>query len=146
MRDLLLYWREHNFSWPAALPNVWIGGTVCNQDEADRVVPAILATPAAHRWVSVEPMLSHVDLTRYPCSLGPEGAWMRGLDWVVAGCESINGRVGRPARREWFESLASQCLDADVPCFVKQMAENDDGSGKILKEPLRDRSFHRLPW
>lgn len=47
-------------SWP--LPNVWIGVTVCNQEEANRKIPVLLQTPAAKRFVSVEPMLGPVDV------------------------------------------------------------------------------------
>lgn len=47
--------------WP--WPNVWIGATICNQAEADRDIPKLLATPAAKRFVSIEPMLGGIDLT-----------------------------------------------------------------------------------
>lgn len=47
-------------AWP--WPHVWLGATICNQDEADRDIPKLLATPAAKRFVSIEPMLGAVDL------------------------------------------------------------------------------------
>lgn len=49
---------------PGAWPwhNVWLGATICNQDEADRDIPKLLATPARVRFVSMEPLLGHVDL------------------------------------------------------------------------------------
>ena len=43
-------------------PNVWLGATVCNQVEADRDIPKLLAVPAAVRWLSMEPLLGPVDL------------------------------------------------------------------------------------
>ena len=42
----------------------WLGVTVCNQAEADEKIPILLQTPAAHRWVSIEPMLGEIDLTK----------------------------------------------------------------------------------
>lgn len=36
-------------------PNVWIGASVVNQEEADRDIPKLLATPAAKRFVSYDP-------------------------------------------------------------------------------------------
>ena len=51
-------------------PNVWIGATVVDQEEAERDVPKLLATPAAVRFVSYEPALGPVDWTKFP-----------GLDW-----------------------------------------------------------------
>jgi Bacteriophage protein gp37 len=49
--------------WP--LPNVWLGVTVCNQAEADAKLPVLLQTPAAKRFVSVEPMLGPVEIGKY---------------------------------------------------------------------------------
>lgn len=43
------------------LPNVWLGVTAENQEEADRRIPILLKTPAAIRWVSVEPMLGGIE-------------------------------------------------------------------------------------
>jgi protein gp37 len=48
--------------WP--LRNVWLGVTVESQEYADRL-NWLLQTPAAHRFVSVEPMLGPVDLSLY---------------------------------------------------------------------------------
>jgi|WetSurMetagenome_2_1015567.scaffolds.fasta_scaffold00191_55 protein gp37 len=46
--------------WP--LPNVWLGATVENQEAANERIPLLLKTPAAKRFISVEPMLGPVDL------------------------------------------------------------------------------------
>ena len=43
-------------------PHVWLGATVCNQEEADRDIPKLLATPARVRFLSAEPMLGPIDL------------------------------------------------------------------------------------
>jgi protein gp37 len=43
------------------LRNVWLGATIVNQEEADRDVPKLLATPAAKRFISYEPALGPVD-------------------------------------------------------------------------------------
>jgi protein gp37 len=49
-----------NFLWP--LPNVWLGVTAENQEQADKRIPILLDTPAALRFVSIEPMLGEIDL------------------------------------------------------------------------------------
>lgn len=46
------------------LPNVWLGVSVEDQLAADERIPELLATPAAVRWLSCEPLLGPVDLTR----------------------------------------------------------------------------------
>jgi protein gp37 len=47
-----------------ALPNVWHGASAGNQPEADALIPEVLATPAAIRFMSLEPLLGPIDLTR----------------------------------------------------------------------------------
>lgn len=50
-------------------PHVWLGATVVNQAEADRDIPKLLATPAAVRFLSIEPMLGPVDLRAHLAAL-----------------------------------------------------------------------------
>lgn len=44
--------------WP--IPNVWLGASVEDQAAADRRIPELLATPAAVRFLSCEPLLEEV--------------------------------------------------------------------------------------
>ncbi len=46
-------------TWP--LPNVWLGVSPHDQESADGTIPLLLQTPAAKRFVSLEPMLGPVD-------------------------------------------------------------------------------------
>lgn len=48
--------------WGDGYPNVWLGISVVNQAEADRDIVKLLETPAALRFLSVEPMLAAMDL------------------------------------------------------------------------------------
>jgi protein gp37 len=111
------------------LPNVWLGVSVEDQATWDERVDILRQTPAAHRFVSYEP------------ALGPLGdVDLTGIDWVVAGCESGPGR--RPALHDWFRVLDSQCFDANVPLFLKQLSSNEDGTGKVVKMPELDGVRH----
>ncbi|WP_257765334.1 phage Gp37/Gp68 family protein [Burkholderia glumae] len=57
--------------FPAGTPDhVWLGATVVNQAEADRDVPKLLATPASVRFLSIEPMLGPIEISRW---LDPTG-------------------------------------------------------------------------
>lgn len=90
------------------LPNVWIGATIVNQEEADRDMPKLLATPAAKRFVSYEPALGPVDW--FP--------FRGGLDWIIVGGES-----GTSARRfdwSWARSTIAQCRQMGAAPFMKQ--------------------------
>ncbi len=108
-------WRDNN------LPNVWLGVTICNQEEADRDIPKLLAVPARVRFLSMEPLLGPVRLQ--PCWL--EGEWEQGafpsLDWVIVGGES--GPGARPMHPDWARGLRDQCAAAGVPFLFKQWGE-----------------------
>jgi protein gp37 len=113
------------FAWP--LPNVWIGVSVEDQRAADDRIPDLLATPAAVRFLSCEPLIGEVDLTRIgmyrgePLSALDEivGHVERpAISWVIAGCES--GPGARACEVAWLRGLRDQCRDARVPFFLKQ--------------------------
>ena len=44
-------------------PNIWIGTSVENQEQASRRIPHLLQIPATVRFLSMEPLLGPVDLT-----------------------------------------------------------------------------------
>ena len=49
------------------LPNCWLGVSTEDQRRADERIPDLLATPAAVRFVSAEPLLSAIDFMRIAC-------------------------------------------------------------------------------
>lgn len=115
--------------WP--LPNVWLGVSVEDQATADERIPLLLQTPAAKRFISLEPQLAPVDLAAWlpicaDCNRhrGKPTAPIThhhppALDWVIVGGES--GPGARPFDVEWARSTVRQCREAGVACFVKQL-------------------------
>jgi protein gp37 len=95
--------------WP--LPNVWLGVSVENEENAWRLVE-LLDTPAAIRFASYEPALGPVEFR-----LGDTSTLF--LDWIVVGGES--GPGARPMDLEWARSAVRQAKAAGVPVFVKQL-------------------------
>jgi protein gp37 len=106
-------------AWPWR--NVWLGVSVENQHFAEERIPLLLSTPAAVRFISVEPLLGPLtfapafEVSKYPQALG------RGIDWVICGGES--GPNARPMHPDWARSLRDQCVAAGVPFFFKQWGE-----------------------
>lgn len=107
------------------LPNVWLGVSVEDQARADLRIPALLATPAAVRFLSCEPLLGPVDLL---ADRGVDGYLARvgvgpavGIGWVIVGGES--GAGARPMHPEWARQLRDQCAAAGVPFLFKQWGE-----------------------
>ncbi|WP_290920171.1 DUF5131 family protein [Halodesulfovibrio sp.] len=58
-----------------------------------------------------------------------------GLDWVICGTESLGNKAGRAPDLDAVRDLRDQCVDADVPFFLKQLP---DGKGGLVKEPGLD--------
>ena len=113
------------------LKNVWLGVTAENQRTADERIPILLDTPAAKRFVSVEPMLEEIDLnlfrndrSTYVMSKvnhhpGYECTGQRSfVDWVICGAET--GQNSRPMDLKWARDLRNQCAEANVPFFFKK--------------------------
>ncbi len=119
--------------WP--LLNVHLGVTICNQKEADEKIPILLSIPAAHRWLSIEPMLEEIylpgPLLNHGFGFEREQQPER-IDFVVVGCES--GPERRPCKRAWIKDIVRHCKIGGIDVMVKQMAENPDGSGKVIQD------------
>lgn len=75
-------WMEGMIRWPRTFGNIHLGVSVENQAAADERIPLLLQTPAAVRFLSVEPLLGPVDLTRWLPPNSPS------VDWVIVGGES----------------------------------------------------------
>lgn len=120
--------------WPhLPLPNVWLGVSAEHQATADERIPDLLATPAAIRFVSAEPLLGPINFRSIDISgdeeVLPLGAgWLDRLepgeqegprlDQIIVGGES--GEHARPMHPGWARSIRDQCAAADVAFFFKQ--------------------------
>lgn len=107
--------------WP--LPNVWMGVSCEDQQRAGERIPDLLATPAAVRFVSVEPMLGPIDLRQWTLAEHGRRAIGEhpGISWVIVGGES--GPGARPMHPQWVRSIRDQCQAAGVSFFFKQWGE-----------------------
>lgn len=107
--------------------NVWLGATIVNQEEADRDIPKLLATPAHKRFLSMEPLLGPVDI---PMFYAPQhgariedGAQSPKIDWAIVGGES--GPGARPMHPDWARDVRDLCEAVGVPFLFKQWGEHD---------------------
>lgn len=109
------------WEWSAPWPNIWLGTTVENQEEAERRIPHLIDVPASVRFLSCEPLLGPLALRpRDDFSDSGHGkAWLgTGIQWVIAGGES--GPGFRPVDPDWFRGIRDQCAAAGVPFLFKQ--------------------------
>lgn len=125
---------------PLPLPNVWLGVSTEDQRRAADRVPDLLATPAAIRFVSAEPLLGPINYRRIRIapdhhmmldaldgyaitdSIAGSGQERAKLDLVIAGGES--GPKARPMHPDWARSLRDQCATAGTAFFFKQWGEH----------------------
>ena len=126
--------------------NVRLGTTAEDQERANLNLPHLMATRdelgAQSLFVSIEPMLGVVDLTRviHPTMrqrdavdpfvaydvlrghmIGPDDVGLAKLDWVITGGES--GPHARPSNPQWFRDIRDQCAAVGVRYLHKQNGE-----------------------
>jgi len=106
----LVPWRER---WPE---NIWLGITAENQKWLDKRMPALTALGARILFLSCEPMLGPLDLSKW--IEGARRGTHRGVHWVIGGGES--GHHARPMHPEWLVSLRDQCVAAGIKFHFKQ--------------------------
>jgi protein gp37 len=99
-------------------PNIWQGVSVENQRFASRL-DDLIQTPAAVKFVSVEPLLGPVDLTR----------WLPHIDWVIVGGES--GPKYRKMKLDWVRSIRDQAKGAGVAFFLQTGQWFSIGNGAL---------------
>ncbi len=144
--------------WP---PHVWLGTSVEDQQRADERIPELLKIAASVRFLSCEPLLGPVDLSRWTDRRARgDGKWLcvaccneplcpkhtyrpdgcsacsgigaaPGIDWCIVGGESGSG--ARPMDLAWARDLLRQCRAAGVAPFVKQLGAHpyDSGNGNL---------------
>lgn len=109
--------------------HIWWGVSVENRKHGLTRIDHLRDTPAAVRFLSVEPLLEdlgRVDLT--------------GISWVIVGGESGNG--ARPMKREWVTSIRDQCRAAKVPFFFKQWGGTRK---KVTGRVLDGKTYDDMP-
>ena len=109
--------------------HIWWGVSVEDKKYGLPRIAHLQATPAAVRFLSIEPLLE--DLGSFDIS---------GLHWAIVGGESGNG--ARPMEQKWVESILKLCQRDDVLFFFKQWG----GVHKSTKgRQLHGRTYDDMP-
>lgn len=125
--------------------HIHLGVSAEDQENADARLPYLVKTKARVKFVSVEPQVGPVDLSKW---MGPQGGMLghcvdingdwwhdpgtcpgavnncagccaSGISWVIVGGESGHG--ARPFDVEWARSIVRQCRAGYAAPFVKQL-------------------------
>jgi protein gp37 len=115
--------------WIGALPHVWFGVSVEDRRHGLPRVDLLRRTPAAIRFLSIEPLLEDLGVIN-----------LEGIGWVIVGGES--GPRARPMKESWVVSIRDQCEEAGVPFFFKQWGGvRKHTTGRLLQ----GRTFDQFP-
>lgn len=109
--------------------HIWWGVSVEDRKYGLPRIADLQGTPAAVRFLSVEPLLE--DLGKLP---------LEGISWVIVGGES--GPGARPMKEEWVLSIREQCRAASIPFFFKQWG---GVRKKAAGRTLRGRTHDDIP-
>ncbi|MDA1050938.1 MAG: phage Gp37/Gp68 family protein [Planctomycetota bacterium] len=125
LRDML----AGSLAFAAQDEHIWWGVSVEDKKYGLPRLESLRDTPAAMRFLSVEPLLEdlgQIDLT--------------GIDWVIVGGESGHG--ARPMERDWVLNIQRQCRSAKVDFFFKQWGGvQKKKAGRLLN----DRTYDDMP-
>lgn len=117
-------------------PNVWLGFSAEDQPTYDERLEEILPVPAAVHFASLEPLLGPIDVRPFEWLADPDVT-----PWFIVGGESGNRDGDFVARRcdvTWIRSIITQCREAKLALWVKQLgsaaADAENGlAGAYLK-------------
>lgn len=147
--------------WVFPLPNVWLGTSVEQLSGCGYRITELQKAPAAVRFISAEPLIGPLDLSRYlgvcrrcdgsgimaivhlrtnygRCDVC-NGSGTVSLEWVIVGGES--GPKHRPMDPDWLASLVGQCREAGVPVWVKQDSGQHPGRQGRIPDDLYAQQF-----
>lgn len=160
--------KSRGLPWPS---NAQAGVTCGTQKGADARVPDLLKVRAAVRFLSMEPLLTAVDLDQATCQYcggfgnnihhGHDGSWCTECEseagfgaWLDPCadkdqpginwviCGTESGTHRRPTDTDWIRAIRDQCSDRHVAFFLKQA---NFGNG-IESLPLLDgRQWAEFP-
>jgi protein gp37 len=108
--------------------NIWLGTSIESAEHLNRIT-SLQATPAAIRFLSLEPLLGPIP-----------GIDLKNIHWVIVGGES--GVEHRPIDPAWVRNIRDQCQAAAVPFFFKQWGGRTPKAGGRL---LDGQTWDELP-
>lgn len=118
-------WKDH----------IWLGVTVEHSDYLWRV-EELKKIPAAVRFISIEPMLSDIDILDSVFNRNYTKAYNFipgvGINWVILGAET--GPGARPMELDWARDVRDQCQQTDVPFFFKSAGKQKVPEDLMIRE------------
>lgn len=137
-----------HWAWERGLRNIWAGVSIAEQQDAETLIPTLMGCPAAVHFISVEPLISKVDLREVLAYEGDEYGLLYSFAtvcppstfWVIIGGESGGKRREMPI--EAARSMIEQCKSVGIPVFIKQDSAFRSGEqGRFTNEEFALKQF-----
>lgn len=123
--------------------NIWFGVTAENQKQADIRIPILLDTKVTNRFLSIEPLIDEVDISKYldekqslNVNVYEDGVLkikqssFNKIDWVIVGGETGAKSKTRNMNPMWVDKIIYDCKRNETKFFFKQWGnskpKNDD--------------------
>ncbi len=123
--------------------NIWFGVTAENQTQADIRIPILLDTKVTNRFLSIEPLIDEVDISKYLEEKQildiynhkngvqtTKQAFFNKIDWVIVGGETGAKSKTRNMNPQWVDKIYNDCKKNNTNFFFKQWGnskpKNDD--------------------
>lgn len=133
--------QPQNFAkWSPFPDNCWVGVSTCNQEQANEFIPILMSTNAKVRFVSIEPMLSSINLNKllfgWEYSSGNREPWyinafenkyifgdegdidLKKINWLIIGQQTPVSVKTQP-KISWISKIVEAADKAGVPVFLK---------------------------
>lgn len=125
------------------LPNVMIGVSVENQETANKRIPVLIQTPARYRFVSIEPMVGPVDLSKWLGDYYCSACKYRGFETGFS--DETNDMVcPECGAGDEFASVDCQDVFEDSPRFPIRLVIVGGESGAKSRRPMSENWVSKI--
>ena len=136
--------------------NIWFGVTAENQTQADIRIPILLDTKVTNRFLSIEPLIDEIDISKYldekqslnmhVCEnevLKTKQSLFNKIDWVIVGGETGAKSKTRNMNPMWVDKIHNDCKKNNTNFFFKQWG-NSKPKNKEVFEFENMQSFPKI--
>ena len=125
--------------------NIWFGVTAENQTQADIRIHILLDTKVINRFLSIEPLIDEVDISKYLEEKQildiynhkngvqtTKQAFLNKIDWVIVGGETGAKSKTRNMNPQWVDKIYNDCKKNNTNFFFKQWGNS---------KPINDEKY-----
>lgn len=142
---------KHGVNIKHPFHNIWFGVTAENQKQADIRIPILLDTKVTNRFLSIEPLIDEVDISKYLEEKQfldiffyenevqkTKQALFNKIDWVIVGGETGAKSKTRNMQPIWVDNIFHYCKKNNTNFFFKQW-----GNSKLKKDDKYEFEYYQ---